>query len=242
MIGRIPGDAQTAVSALRFSCVIPVYNGQRFLGEALDSALAQSHPPYEIIVIDDGSTDATPAVAARYGDRITYHRQKNAGPAAARNCGFRVANGELVAILDADDLWHPEKLARQAARFAARPELAISLTHMRNFWVPELAHEERQLREFLASPLSIQSLVVRRELFASVGLFDTDARHKDVVSWLIRACRQGAIMEVLPDVLVYRRIHQLNLSRRRSGEDTGELLALAKLLVDRRRQVASDKP
>jgi len=104
------------MSTLRVTCVIPVYNGERFLGNALDSALGQSRPPDEIIVVDDGSTDATAAVAARYGGRIAYHRHENAGPAVARNRGIKAGCGDLVAILDADDLWHTDKLARQVAR------------------------------------------------------------------------------------------------------------------------------
>lgn len=227
------------MSVLRISCVVPVYNGERFLAEALDSILAQSHPPFEIIVIDDGSTDSTPEVIARYAEGVCYQRQENAGPAAARNAGLDLAGGELIAFLDADDLWHPEKVARQVARFAAWPELEISLTHVQNFWVPELVHEEEQLRGLLASAMVVQSLVARRTLFDRIGPFDTGARHKDVIGWLMRARRQGAAVETLPEVLLYRRIHQSNMSRRRGGEDAGELLALAKILIDSRRKPGS---
>lgn len=218
------------------SCVIPVYNGERFLAEAIDSALAQTHPPVEILVIDDGSTDGTAEVAAGYRSHVTYCFQEHTGPATARNRGIETARGDLVAILDADDRWHPEKLARQAARFAARPELGISLTHMRNVWVPELAHEEQQLRGTFASPLSIQSLVARRELFATLGLFDVEAWHKDVIGWLIRAYQHGAVVDTIPEVLVDRRIHQMNLSRRRDERDADELLTLAKILIDSQRR------
>lgn len=224
---------------MEISCVIPVYNGERFLADAIDSALAQSHRPVEILVIDDGSTDATAGVAARYGSRISYCYQENAGPAAARNRGIEAARGDLVAILDADDLWHSEKLARQSARFAARPEVGISLTYMRNVWVPELAHEERHLREAFARPVSIQSLVARRELFATIGLFDVEARHKDVIGWLIRAYQHGVIVDTIPEVLVDRRIHQTNLSRRRDEKDEDELLTLAKILIDSQRRARS---
>lgn len=224
-----------AVGEVRVSVIVPVYNGERFLAEALDSVLAQSSAPYEIIVVDDGSTDGTPEVAARYRERVRYLRQDNAGPAAARNAGLMRAGGEVMAFLDADDLWHPDKLARQAARFAARPELGISLAWMRNFWVGELAHEQARLRDPLAGTVAVMSLVARRELFARVGLLDCGARHKDVIGWLIRARQEGAMVETLPEILVYRRIHRSNLSRRRGDEDARELLDLAGMLIDSRR-------
>lgn len=222
----------------RISCILPVCNGERFLAEALDSIFAQSHPPHEVIVVDDGSSDGTQEVIADYGDRLCCQYQDNAGPAAARNAGLDLASGDLVAFMDADDLWHADKLARQAAQFAARPELGISLTGMRNFWVRELAHEQADLGGKLAGSLSAISLVARRELFARVGPFDPRVRHKDVIGWLIRARQARVAMQALPEILVYRRIHEANLSRRRGDEDAGELLALARMLVETRRQVS----
>src|SRR5438093_12571348 len=102
------------------SCVVPVFNGERYLAEALESILEQSYRPLEIIVADDGSTDGTRAVVAHYGTQVRYLWQPNSGPAAARNLGLSAARGEFVAFLDADELGHPEKLERQMARFAAR--------------------------------------------------------------------------------------------------------------------------
>jgi hypothetical protein len=87
--------------------------------------------------------------------------------------------------------------------------------------------------------MSIGTLVARRTLFDRIGPFDAGARHKDVIGWLVRACRQGAVVETLPEVLMYRRIHQSNLSRQRGGEGTSELLALARVLVDSRRRPRS---
>ena len=97
------------------SCVIPVFNGGRVLAEAIDSVLAQTRAPEQILVVDDGSTDATAEVAAAYGTRLSYVFQENLGPAAARNAGMKMVTGEFVAFLDADDWWHPEKLEKQLA-------------------------------------------------------------------------------------------------------------------------------
>src|SRR5262249_46647903 len=109
------------------TCIVPVHNGERFLEQALGSIQRQTHSPVEIIVVDDGSSDQSPAIAGAWAG-AQYVRQEQAGPAAARNAGIRRATGAFISFLDADDLWHPEKLARQLARFAARPDLEVSVT------------------------------------------------------------------------------------------------------------------
>jgi glycosyltransferase involved in cell wall biosynthesis len=101
-----------SMSAPRFSVIIPAYNANDTLARALDSVLAQSWPAFEIIVIDDGSTDGTAAVAASYGEKIRYMRQENAGVSAARNHGARIASGDWLAFLDADDWYYLDRLKR----------------------------------------------------------------------------------------------------------------------------------
>src|SRR5207248_406310 len=107
------------------SVVIATFNQAAYLGETLESVLRQSYPEVEIIVVDDGSTDATPAVAERYGGRIRYVRQENAERGAARNAGLRLAHGAFVAFLDSDDVWLPHKLEREAAVLIAQPDVAV---------------------------------------------------------------------------------------------------------------------
>src|SRR5215813_10088973 len=165
------------------SCIVPVFNGERYLRETLDSILRQTYQPLEVIVADDGSTDGTAALVASYGPQITYLRQPHAGPAAARNSGLSRAWGEFIAFLDADDLWHPEKLARQMARFRARPDLDLCVTHIQNFCSPELnnaAAERRDLR--LLQPLpgyTLVTLLARRSLFQTVGQLNPALQHAD---------------------------------------------------------------
>lgn len=221
------------------SCIIPVYNGERYLREAIDSILAQTYRPLEIIVVDDGSTDGTADVAASYGARLDYVRQSNAGPAAARNRGLSLAQGEFVAFLDADDLWHPEKLACQMARFQARPELSICVTHVQNFWIPELKEEAERFRKHrISRPMPgyvTQALLAKRTLFDTVGQFNTALKHGDVKDWLLRAADQRAQMELLPDVLVYRRMHRSNYSRNVPSSLDAHL-RIVKASLDRRRR------
>ena len=198
------------------SCIVPVYNGEAFLSEALDSILGQTYQKLEVIVVDDGSTDETESVARQYGTRVRYYRQPNAGAPAARDEGVRISSGELVAFLDADDLWHPEKLERQLARFLARPELGLCFTHAKHFWVSEMKEEEKRfqnhrLTQTLPAYLT-QALLVRRELFQTVGNFNTGLKFADAMDWFLRAVHQGAVMELLPEALLYRRMHRQNSS------------------------------
>lgn len=107
------------------SVIIPTFNGAEFLPAALDSILAQSYPNIEVVVIDDGSTDGTPEVLERYGDKIRYRRQKNRGVASARNAGFRLARGDLLALMDSDDVCLPERIAAQVACFGQMPDIVL---------------------------------------------------------------------------------------------------------------------
>ena len=226
------------------SCIVPVFNGERYLGEALDSILAQTYRPIEIIVVDDGSTDGTRQLVTSYGDRVRYFWQPNAGPPRARNLGLSLAQGEYVAFLDADDLWQPNKLSLQMARFQERPELDLCVTYCQVFWIPELHEEKARFRDHrLSQPLPgyvTQTLLARRAIIDRVGNFDISRRVGDPADWFLRAAEQGAVMEILPDVLVYRRFHENNFSvesetRRMTPSMQDAILQVVKASLDRRR-------
>jgi glycosyltransferase involved in cell wall biosynthesis len=223
------------------SCIVPVFNGERYLGEALESILKQSYQALEIIVVDDGSTDGTAAVIEHYAGQVRFLRQPNAGTAAARNSGLRVAEGEFIAFLDADDLWHLEKLERQMARFQARPELDYCVAYAQNFWVPELIEEEKRFREHRISKAlpgyATGTLLARRALFDTVGQFNSTIKHADDTEWFLRASEHGATTELLPDVLLYRRLHQNNFSRLRASNSRDQYLRMLKTALDRRRRL-----
>lgn len=204
------------------SCIIAVYNGERYLRETLDSILAQTYRPLEIIVADDGSIDGTAKVAADYGDRITYVRQSNQGYAAAKNLGLHAARGDFVAFLDADDLWHPEKLARQMARLRERPEIDLCLTRYKNFWMPDLAEEELRCQgRFFSQPQSawsICTLLARRTVFERFGDFHDGTRGLENMTWFLRAAARGAVVDVMSDDLMYHRFHLGSVTRRNPSE------------------------
>jgi glycosyltransferase involved in cell wall biosynthesis len=125
--------AQPYITAL-----IDTYNHECFLAEAIESVLAQDFPAaeMEVLVVDDGSTDSTPQVAARYSDRIRYIRKENGGQASALNLGFAEARGEIVSLLDGDDVWLPQKLSRVAAEFARSPEIGV-VYHPHDSWIQD---------------------------------------------------------------------------------------------------------
>jgi len=222
------------------SCIVPVFNGERYLREALDSILAQTYRSLEVIVADDGSTDSTATVVTSYGCRIRYFRQINQGPAAARNLGLHIARGDYMAFLDADDLWHSEKLERQLTRFLARAELDYCVAHAQNFWIRELSEERDRFRDHrIAKGLPAYvtgSLLVRRELLTRIGFFDPSLGHGDSMEWFLRAAEHGAVGELMSDVLLYRRLHHTNRVRHLGAASRNEFLQIIKASIDRRRK------
>lgn len=206
----------------RVSVVIPTFNHARFLRSAVNSALAQTMPPCEVIVVDDGSTDDTAEILASYRDRIRVVRQPNRGVAAARNAGAAVASGELLAFLDADDVWLPAKLERQVARFQAAPDLG--LVHCGVDEIDAEGARLRRVQDGLEGWVADDMLMFKRSvilgggsgamiplaLFKEVGGFDealSTSADWDLYYRLARRYRVGFITEVL---LGYR-IHGSNM-------------------------------
>ena len=227
------------------SCIVPVFNGERYLNEAIDNIFKQSYQPLEVIVVDDGSTDKTKAVATAYGEKVHYLWQSNAGPWVARNLGISVANGDFVAFLDADDLWHSEKLARHMAHFQEHPKLDVSVCMIQNFWTSELYEEEEKFKNNRrAKPMPgyvCPGMVARKNQFEKVGVFDKDLRHAAATDWFLRAKRKGTIVELLPDTLVFRRLHQHNRSRMHASSSQNEYLKILQAHIKEGRQ-GKNKP
>jgi glycosyltransferase involved in cell wall biosynthesis len=204
------------------SVVIPVFNGARFLAEAVDSVLAQTFADLEIIVVDDGSTDATPAVAEGFGSRLRYVRQANRGVAAARNTGLGMAAGTYVAFLDADDVWLPRKIERQIGCAEREPRLAaIGCGHF-------LTDERLNVREpVIPSPCDLSDLVLFKSngglfpgaLFArkaevdAVGGFDPDLFICEDLDLAIRVMERADVT-CLPEALLLYRQHDANIHHR----------------------------
>jgi glycosyltransferase involved in cell wall biosynthesis len=223
------------------SAIIPVYNGERYLAEAIESVLAQTLPVLEIVVIDDGSNDASAAVAARFAPLVKCEVAPHSGPGGARNRGVALTRGELLAFLDADDRWERDKLALQATALAADADLDAVFGHVRQFHSPELADDVRHRTRILAEMLPGYhpgTMLIRREAFERVGPFETTWQIGEFVSWHARASDCGLRMLMLPDVVMHRRLHEANLGIRKRDATTDYVRQL-KATLDRRRGAAS---
>lgn len=128
----------------QISVIIPVYNRERYLAETIESVLAQTYRPIEIIVVDDGSTDKTADVARRLSENIRYFYQSNSGCSAARNKGIEIALGSFISFLDSDDLWVEEKLSRQMTVFDSDSDLDMVFGQVSNFYSSNLEQHKRE--------------------------------------------------------------------------------------------------
>jgi len=187
----------------RVSVVIPAYNAGSTIERTLSSALAQTSPAHEIIVIDDGSSDNTLEVLRPYENRVTVKSQSNAGASAARNHGCRLATGDFIAFLDADDLWHPQKLAIQQSTFDTISNLVLSFTSnltireasAHNFDMasipiqqpPRVTLLDNFDRLFLSPYFGTPNVMMRREHFVRCGGFDESLSTAEDVDLWIRA-------------------------------------------------------
>jgi glycosyltransferase involved in cell wall biosynthesis len=219
------------------SVIIPAYNAAKTIGETIDSALGQTLPPDEIIVVDDGSTDGTgdhPILAA---PSVRVVRQDNAGTAAALNCGLAEANGDLIAFLDADDLWIAEKLEWQVAVLRLGRGFIGVGGYVEAFACPTSTPAERARWDLPDGPQPgwvLGTMLVHREGVEMAGAFPEGIRAGYHIDWMARLREYGDGIEMMPEVVLRRRIHAGSLSQRSAARDAG-YLAVARMALERRR-------
>ncbi len=218
------------------SVIIPAFNAGKYLSEALESVFAQTHPPLEILVVNDGSTDDTAAVMEQYGDRIIALHQENAGIGAARNAALGRARGEFIACLDADDAFSPTKLADHVAAFERYPEVDLTFGTMRRF-------RDGEPRD--ANPIEPAvlpgGLAARAGVFQRVGPFDTGHRTAEFLGWLMRARDLGVRELNIEGGLLWRRIHDTNVGVQCVDEKYDSYLRVLHAGMKRRR-VSAQRP
>ena len=187
--------------------VVAVYNGEAYLREALESAVAQEFEPYEVVVVDDGSTDGTAAIARSFP--VSYLHQENQGPSAARNAGLAAARGELIAFLDGDDVIPQSKLAVQTAYLREHAETGCVLG--RNEWIFEDGSDPSWLtRDPVYGELGgIQpgTALVWKRVLDDVGGFDSTYRYWEFQNLFVRMREHGVQIDVLPEVVLRKRLH-----------------------------------
>ena len=212
------------------SVIVPVFNGARFVREALDSILNQTYQPVEIIVVDDGSNDATAEVLDEFGPRVRRVSQAHSGQSVARNRGVELATGRYLAFLDADDLWPAEKLAAQVTILEEDPECDLLFGHAAQF---------RQNGGGESEPMPGHvpgTLMARRDVWMRVGPLRSDVRVGEFLDWMLRARQQGMHERMDGRMWLRRRIHEDNLGVR-ERDARGDYLRLLKDAMDRRRQL-----
>lgn len=226
------------------SVVVPVHNGEAYLAEAIESVLAQSYRPVELIVVDDGSTDRSPAIAGKYAaEGVSVLRQTNRGTGAARNAGVEASRGELVAHLDADDVWLESKLRLQVEILMADPAIAVACGLVEEFLSPDLDESQRRRVRAPRGPLPghvLQAMLIRRGAHELVGDFETSWQVGQDLAWLLRARECGLRFAEIPQVVVRRRLHAANKGRRRPELAT-QRCEILKRSLDRRRATAPDE-
>lgn len=196
------------------SVIVAVYNGALYLQSALESISAQTRPPDEILVVDGSSTDATPEIAKAVKG-VCYISQPGRGLAEARNYGLSQARGNLIAFLDYDDWWEPDKLEKQLACLQAQPDLQGNLT-----WVKLYLENNEALRPGFKSAAFATgqpgytpgALLAKRSVFERIGGFNSAYKIGCDADWFVRLNDAGLHLEVIPEVLLHKRIHNKNLS------------------------------
>jgi glycosyltransferase involved in cell wall biosynthesis len=193
------------------SVILPVYNGELYIADALHSVLGQRYQNLEIFVIDDGSTDGTQKVLKPFEENVQYYFQENEGPASARNNALRRAKGDFITFIDADDVWHPEKLSNQLHEFQRYPDLSISLgmTFKSKFEKPESINIS-EARKKATFNLLLGCTLIRRKTFESVGLLDEDLQLGDDTDWFFRAYEKQEPIAVCREIVLLYRMHEDN--------------------------------
>lgn len=219
----------------RVSVLIPTYNCGRFLSQAIESVLSQSYTDYEIIVVDDGSTDNTAQVAALY-PQIKYIHRDHSGVSATRNAAIEAASGEIIVFLDADDMWTKNKLELQVDYLDKNPDCMLVFTKAENFYEGSIEHGSRQ-QELYNSSLErcIITCAIRHIVFEKYGMFRTDYPHGEDTQFMFRLSISGLSLDhCLDEVLYKRRIHDNNISLTHESSGPDRVMSI---MADAIRQV-----
>jgi glycosyltransferase involved in cell wall biosynthesis len=225
------------METLRISAIVPCYNAARYLEEALRSACDQQPRPIEVIVVDDGSTDESLAIAGRLGPPVMCVHQDHRGISHARNRGLEIARGDVIAFLDADDVWTASSLAARAQVLDSDPSVDCVTGLVQQFISPELPDEVRArlvCPEEASAARVAGSMLIRRRAFDRIGVFDPTFQVGETIDWVARADAGGVVMRTIDTIVLRRRLHDDNTGVR-NAHLRPEYLRVLKASLDRRR-------
>jgi glycosyltransferase involved in cell wall biosynthesis len=223
------------------SVIIPVYNCEKYLGEAIESVLAQTYKPIEVIVADDGSTDRTADAAKHFGNSIRYDFDLHSGTGATRNRGVNIAQGNFLAFLDADDLWVKDKLERQMTILKNDPQIDMVFGYVQQFYSPELNESRINSAQEVVKGVHAGCMLIKKESFFIAGPFETRWRVGEFLDWYLKATEAGLKTFLLSEVLMKRRIHNNNTVLRERQAQSDYVRAL-KASLDRRKKKQTFNP
>jgi glycosyltransferase involved in cell wall biosynthesis len=223
------------------SVVITVFNGEKYLREAIESVLGQTYRSFELIVVDDGSTDNSGAIAKSFASQLRYFYQDNSGQVIALNRGIELSGGYFLAFLDADDIWTEDKLMQQMEAFDNNPDADVVFGQVEQFYSSELDENHRKR---IRIPARIMRgffkgcMLIKRDSFFRVGPFDTRWKLGDFIDWYGRAMDEGLKSIMLSEVVIRRRIHANNTGIR-ERKLRPEFAKILKASLDRRRKTGN---
>ncbi|WP_392532235.1 glycosyltransferase family 2 protein [Nostoc sp. C117] len=198
------------------SVIVPVYNGEKFLAEAIQNIQNQKYQPLEIIVIDDESTDNTAEIAAQFKDKIRYIYQNNSGPSAARNQGIKIARGNIIAFLDVDDLWSDNALKLQLECLDANPSIEIIQGLIQEMHLDSsITDKDKLIFKPYSKPyysVNLGSGIYRMSVFDKVGLFNEKFSDNEDTEWFFRAWKNDIYKYFFNQVTLLYRKHNTNIS------------------------------
>jgi glycosyltransferase involved in cell wall biosynthesis len=225
------------INDLLISVIVPTYNSANYLSECINSILGQSYNKLEIIIVDDGSIDNTQDLKLYDNDRVNYYYQEHQGISSALNYAINLSKGEYISFLDADDLWHPNKLEIQLDVLLNNSNIDMVFGHIKQFISPEIPEEEIENSTSMGLKMpgySRNTLLIRKKTFLEIGLFSKEYATGEFIEWYARAQGIGLKSHLIQDILSRRRVHRNNTTRNRNqlGYDYARLL---KNVIDRRR-------
>jgi glycosyltransferase involved in cell wall biosynthesis len=219
------------------SIIMPVYNGEKYVSRALDSLFKDEYQPFEVVAVDDGSSDNTSQIVEKY-ENVLYIYQDHEGVASARNRGVKVSSGDIIAFLDCDDIWQPDRLTVTVRFFQDHPEIGYALGKEMMFVEPGCDVPSWVRPEWLKEAQDASNtgvLVVRRSTFDRVGMFNMDIGGEDT-EWLVRASEAGVPMARMSEVVLNRRIHGESLSVKMLRMRKNNLMKIAKESIRRQQK------
>lgn len=222
-----------------FSVIVPVFNGEKYIGEALSSVFADPFDSYEVIVVDDGSTDNTAAIAKSFPG-IRYYYQPNQGVAVAVNNGIGKARGKYLTFLGSDDVWMPGRFARSFEVLESRPDLQVIMGQLIMFLEEGYIRPKNIPEEWLEKQMDSAGtgvMTARHAVFKQVGLFNPSYRTGSDTEWLLRAKEMRIDIENVPILFIRRRLHGNNISTTGTKQAKANVFNMIRESVNRKKKM-----